>query len=127
MDPRDTFERLIPAMLARDRDVLAEFLDEDVTWYLPPFAHAKPRRGRAKVIEFLCKTPDAFYQPGTLAFAPELQAFEGDRGILLGWMTGTTQSGKPYGNRYAFAMRFRGGRVIEAWELLDSKELFDHL
>jgi ketosteroid isomerase-like protein len=127
MDPRATFERLIPAMLARDREALAELLDEDVTWHLPPFAHAEPRCGRAKVIEFLCKAPDAFYQPGSLAFARELGAFEGDRGLLLGWMTGTTRTGKPYGNRYAFAMRFRGARVIEAWEVLDSKELFDHL
>jgi ketosteroid isomerase-like protein len=126
-DVRSTFERLIPAMLAGDRDTLAELIDEDVTWHLPPFAHAKPRRGRAKAIEFLCTAPGAFYQPGSLAITPEVQAFEGDRAILLGWMTGTTRNGKPYANRYAFAMRFRGGRVIEAWELLDSKELFDQL
>ena len=126
-DPRDTFERLIPALLGGNRDVLAELIDEDVTWHLPPFAHARPRRGRAKAIDFLCKAPDAFYQPGSLALAPEVSAFEGDRAILLGWMTGTTKSGKPYANRYAFAMRFRDGRVIEAWELLDSKELFDQL
>ena len=127
MDPRDVLARLIPAMLAGDRDVLAELIDEDVTWHLPPFAHARPRRGRAKAIEFLCSAPAAFYQPGTLKLAPELEVFEGDRGMLLGWMTGTTKSGKPYANRYAFAMRFRDGRVIEAWEVLDSKELFDQL
>ena len=127
MDPRGTFARLIPAMLAGDREVLAELIDEDVTWHLPPFAHAKPRRGRAKAIDFLCAAPAAFYQPGTLALTPEIQAFEADRAILVGWMTGTTKSGKPYANRYAFAMRFRDGRVIEAWEVLDSKELFDQL
>src|SRR5262245_3503983 len=127
MVPRDALARLLPAILAGDRDVLAELIDDDVTWHLPPFAHARPRRGRAKAIEFLCSAPAAFYQPGTLALTPELQACEDDRAILLGWMTGTTKSGKPYANRYAFAMRFREGRVIEAWELLDSKELFDQL
>jgi len=127
MDARDTFERLFPALLSGDRATLLELIDEDVTWHLPPFAHVKPRRGRDKAIEFLCSAPAAFYQPGTLSLTPELQVFEGDRAILLGWMTGTTKSGKPYANRYAFAMRFRDGRVIEAWEVLDSKELLDQL
>ena len=114
-------------MLAGDREVLAELIDEDVTWHLPPFAHAKPRRGRAKAVEFLCTAPASLYEAGSLTLAPEVQAFEGDRALLLGWMTGTTKSGKPYANRYAFAMRFRDGRVIEAWELLDSKVLLDQL
>ena len=42
-------------------------------------------------------------------------------------MTGTTARGKPYQNRYAFAVRFRAGRIAEAWELLDSKLLLDQL
>jgi len=127
VDPRDTFDRLFPALLGGDRDTLTELIDEDVTWHLPPFAHAEPKRGRDAVVEFLCKTPAKLYQPGSLALAPEVQAVEGDRALLLGWMTGTTARGKPYANRYAFAVRFRGGRVIEAWELLDSKELLDQL
>jgi ketosteroid isomerase-like protein len=127
MDPRDTFERLFPALLSGDRATLALLIDEDVTWHLPPFAHAAPKRGRDAAVDFLCNTPAKIYRPGSLALTPEVQAFEGDRAVLLGWMTGTTASGKPYANRYAFAMRFRGGRVIEAWELLDSKEFLDQL
>jgi ketosteroid isomerase-like protein len=127
MDARAAFERLFPAMLARDRAALAELLDDDVTWHLPPFAHAPPKRGRAAVVEFLCTAGDAFYQPGSLALTPEVSAFEGDRALLLGRITGATRRGKPYANRYAFALRFRGERVIEAWELLDSKELLDQL
>ena len=127
MDARAAFERLFPAMMARDRDTLAALLDDDVTWHLPPFAHAPPKRGRAAVVEFLCTAGDAFYQPGSLALTPEVSAFEGDRALLLGRITGTTLRGKPYANRYAFALRFRGDRVIEAWELLDSKELLDQL
>jgi len=127
VDPRATFDRLFPALLAGDRATLSELLDEDVTWHIPPFAHMEPRRGRDAAIRFLCKAPANFYQPGSLSLVPEVQALEGDRALLLGWMTGTTKSGKPYRNRYAFAVRFREGRVIEAWELLDSKELFDQL
>jgi ketosteroid isomerase-like protein len=79
------------------------------------------------VIEFLCTAGVSVYEPGSLQARPEVSAVRGDRAMLLGWMTGTTRSGKPYANRYAFAVRFRAARVIEGLELLDSKELLDHL
>lgn len=126
-EPRDVLERLFPAMFAKDRAALKQLIAEDVTWHLPPFAKAKPRRGRAAAIRFLFEAPDAFYQPGSLALEPELVAVEGDRAMLLGWMTGTTKAGAPYENRYAFAMRFRDGQIVEAWELLDSKRLFEQV
>ena len=127
MDTRDTFERLFPALLSGDRATLLELIDEDVVWHLPPFAAAEPKRGRDAVVDFLIETPGKLYQPGSLALKPEVQALEGDRALLLGWMTGTTARGKPYHNRYAFAVRFRAGRIAEAWELLDSKLLLDQL
>jgi ketosteroid isomerase-like protein len=126
-DPREVLERIFPAMFAKDRATLGALLAEDVVWHLPPFAKAKPRRGREKAIDFLCAAPDAFYQPGSLSLEPELVAVEGDRAMLLGWMTGTTRAGGPYENRYAFAMRFRAGQIVEAWELLDSKRLFEQI
>jgi len=126
-DPREVLERLFPAMFAKDRSTLEALIAEDVTWHLPPFAKAKPRRGRQAVIDLLCAAPDAFYRPGSLALEPELVAVEGDRAMLLGWMTATTRSGGPYENRYAFAMRFRDGQIVEAWELLDSKRLFEQV
>jgi hypothetical protein len=127
VDVRDTFERLFPALLSGDRATLLELIAEDVVWHLPPFAAAEPKRGREAVVDFLIKTPGKMYQPGSLVLKPEVQALEGDRALLLGWMTGTTARGKPYQNRYAFAVRFRDGRIVEAWELLDSKLLLDQL
>ena len=127
MDTRDTFERLFPALFGSDRAALVELLDEGVVWHLPPFAAVEPKRGRDTVVEFLIRTPAKLYQPGSLKLEPELSAVEGDRALLLGWMTGTTAHGNPYRNRYAFAVRFRAGRIIEAWELLDSKLLLDQL
>jgi ketosteroid isomerase-like protein len=124
---RAAFDRLFPAMLARDRGALAELLDDDVTWHLPPFAKAPPQRGRAAVIEFLCTAGDPFYEPGSLKLVPEVSAVSDDQGVLVGQLTGTLRSGKPYANRYAFAVRFRGARVIEGFELLDSKVLLDLL
>ena len=126
-DTRDTFERLFPALFSSDRAALLELIDEDVVWHLPPFAAAEPRRGRDNVVDFLIKTLAKLYQPGSLKLEPELSAVEGDRALLLGWMTGTTARGNPYRNRYVFAVRVRAGRIVEAWELLDSKLFLDQL
>jgi Ketosteroid isomerase-related protein len=126
-DTRETFERLFPALFSSDRAALLELIDENVVWHLPPFAAAEPRRGRDNVVDFLIKTPAKLYQPGSLKLEPELSAVEGDRALLLGWMTGTTARGNPYRNRYVFAVRVRAGRIVEAWELLDSKLFLDQL
>ena len=126
-DTRETFERLFPALFSGDRAALLELIDENVVWHLPPFAAAEPRRGRDNVVDFLIKTPAKLYQPGSLKLEPELSAVEGDRALLLGWMTGTTARGNPYRNRYVFAVRVRAGRIVEAWELLDSKLFLDQL
>ena len=127
MDTRDTFERLFPALFGGDRAALLELLDEDVVWHLPPFAAAEPMRGRGTVIDFLIKMPARLYQPGSLKLEPELSAVEGESALLLGWMTGTTAKGKPYKNRYVFAVRVRAGCIVEAWELLDSKLFLEQL
>ena len=127
VETRDTFERLFPALFGGDRATLLELIDEDVVWHLPPFAAAEPMRGRGTVIDFLIKTPARLYQPGSLKLEPELSAVEGESALLLGWMTGTTAKGKPYKNRYVFAVRVRAGRIVEAWELLDSKLFLEQL
>jgi uncharacterized protein len=127
VDPRETFERLFPALFSGDRATLLELIDEDVVWHLPPFAGLAPKRGRDDAIDFLIKTPAKLYQAGSLKLEPELSAVEGDRALVLGWMTGTTARGKPYANRYCFAVRVRNGRIVEAWELLDSKRFLDQL
>jgi ketosteroid isomerase-like protein len=126
-ETRESFERLFPALFGGDRAGLTRLLDENVVWHLPPFAAAEPMRGRDAVIDFLIRTPAKLYQPGSLSLEPELSAVEGDRGLLLGWMTGTTAKGKPYRNRYVFAVRVRDGRIAEAWELLDSKLFLEQL
>jgi ketosteroid isomerase-like protein len=126
-DTREAFERLFPALFGGDRATLLELIDEHIVWHLPPFAAAEPKRGRDAVVDFLIKTPAKLYQPGSLKLEPELSAVEGDSALLLGWMTGTTARGKPYHNRYAFAVRVRAGRIVEAWELLDSKLFLDQL
>jgi acetyl esterase/lipase/ketosteroid isomerase-like protein len=126
-DTRETFERLFPALFSSDRAALLELIDENVVWHLPPFAAAEPRRGTRQRGRLPDQDAGEALSAGSLKLEPELSAVEGDRALLLGWMTGTTARGNPYRNRYVFAVRVRAGRIVEAWELLDSKLFLDQL
>lgn len=121
-EPRAILERFFPAMFADDRQVLGGLLDDDVLWHVPPSGVAQfgEPRGAPAVLDFLCGAAGDFYEPGSFEMRTELDAFEGDRAVVVAWLTGRTASGKPYGNRYAFAFRFREGRICEVWELLDT-------
>ncbi len=72
------------------------------------------------LLGFLCEGGEAFYESGSFEMEIELQAVEENRAIVLAQLRARTVHGKPYANRYAFAFRFREGRIREAWELLDS-------
>jgi ketosteroid isomerase-like protein len=109
-------------MFRDDRETLLELLTDDVEWHAPPFAAKSfgELRGVERVAGFLCEGGDAFYEPGSFEMESELQAVEEDRAIVIALLRARTAQGKPYENRYAFGFRFRGGRICEAWELMDS-------
>ncbi len=109
-------------MFSDDRETLATLLTEDIVWHAPPFARERfgDPVGRQAVLDFLCGAGDEFYQPGSFSIERELEAFEGDRAIVMAILRATTARGEPYENRYAFGFRFREERIAEAWELLDS-------
>lgn len=122
MTPHVILDRFFPAMFSDDRETLTTLLAEDIVWHAPPFARARfgDPVGRKAVLDFLCGAGDEFYRPGSFEIEPELQAIEGDRGIVMATLRATTARGEPYENRYAFGFRFRDGQISEAWELLDS-------
>jgi ketosteroid isomerase-like protein len=119
---RVALERFFPAMFADDRATLQELLSEDVEWHAPPFAARSfgELRGADRVLDFLCGSGDAFYEPGSFEMEVELQAVEDDRAIVIAWLKARTAQGEPYSNRYAFGFRFQEGRIREVWELMDS-------
>jgi ketosteroid isomerase-like protein len=126
---RSTLERFFPAMFRDDREGLGGLLTEDVVWHVPPSGVERfgELRGAPAVLDFLCGAGGQFYEPGSFEMETELAAFEGDRALVLAWLRARTARGKPYGNRYAFAFRFRAGRICEVWELLDTAHFASQL
>lgn len=122
MTAHETLERFFPAMFEDDRETLRELFAESAVWHVPPFTEARfgDRIGREAIIDFLCGVGDEFYQPGSYSLDVEVRAVEKDQAIVMGRILATTAKGRPYANRYAFGFRFDDGRIIEAWELLDS-------
>jgi ketosteroid isomerase-like protein len=121
-DHRYTMERFFEAMLAGDHAALGELCTDDVTWHLPPFAQQRfgSPKGRTALLEFLGSAEGEFFEPGSMRFRPEVHAIEGDQAVAIGWMRGRTAAGRDYGNRYAWGLRFRDGRICDIWELLDT-------
>ena len=119
---RETLQRFFPAMFGRDRDTLRELLAPDVVWHVPPFVLERfgNVEGRDTLISWLCDAGEEFYDTTTFQLSPEVEAVDGDQAIVIGWITGKTSSGKPYGNRYAFGFHFRGSQISGVWEVLDS-------
>jgi hypothetical protein len=124
--PRDTFERCSRRCFAATAS--AARADRRGRRLAPAAVRRRRAQARARQRRRLpVKTPAKLYQPGSLQLEPELSAVEGDRAMLLGWMTGTTRAASPIANRYAFACAFAPAAIVEAWELLDSKSCLDQL
>ncbi len=123
-DNRESFERFFPALLSHDRETLRELFTDDIVWHLPPFSRSlgvsEETRGREQVVKFLCDMAATFYEPGSFQLQPEVQAVEGDQAVMFGWLSARTAKGADYRNLYAYALRFRDGRICGVWELLDS-------
>jgi ketosteroid isomerase-like protein len=126
---RSILERFFPAMFADDREVLGGLVTDDVVWHVPPSGVERfgEPRGAPAVLDFLCGAGGQFYEPGSFEMKAELEAFEADRAVVVAWLRARTARGKPYGNRYAFAFRFRDGRICEVWELLDTAHFASQL
>ena len=114
-DNRESFERFFPAMLTGDRETLRQLFTDDIAWHTPPSSpsHGIPeeRKGREQVVKFLCDMGATLYEPGSFQLQPEVQAVEGDQAVMFGWLSARTAKGADYRNLYAFAFRFRDGRI----------------
>ena len=123
-DNHESFERFFPAMLRGDRETLRELFTDDIAWHLPPFSRSRgvseETKGREQVVKFLCDMGATLYEPGSFQLQPEVQAVEGDQAVMFCWLSARTAKGADYRNLYAFALRFRDGRICGGWELLDS-------
>lgn len=120
---RDLALRMIEAMLALDLTALGSMLADDVVWHMPPFAKRPAIRGRDGVLAFVQEAQGTYYQPGTLSLEPDLVVTDANAAAVLGTLRARTIHGKDYENRYSFFFRITAGKVVEAWELLDTAHL----
>ena len=120
---RDFALRFVAALLALDLPALTSMLAPDVVWHLPPFAKRPSLRGRDAVLTFVQDAQASYYQPGTLRLEPALVVADSESAAVLGTLRGRTIRGKDYENLYSFVFRIVDGRIVEAWELLDTAHL----
>lgn len=126
---REVVTRLLRAMFAGDYSTLRDLLCEDVVWHVPPSAAARVSDpiGADEVLEFMQRGAGLYYQPGSFAMEPLLEAAEADRCLVLARLRARTRQGSDYENLYAFGFRLREGRVCEVWELLDTAHFHEQM
>jgi ketosteroid isomerase-like protein len=123
----DYMQALLRRFRGQEAD-LGRFLADDVRWHLPRsaagFASAIDHVGRQAVLDMLAGDVEKFYLPETIRFETHSLIAEGDRVHLHFSMRATTSSGREYDNRYQTLFRLADGRIVEAWESLDTAYLF---
>jgi len=112
------------AIAGADREALRALLDPDACWRVPLGAvepHAGVHRGREEIIDrMLGAVGDAFVAGSqeteirTLVFGERLTVAEAG-------MRATTPDGRRYENEYAFFFSFRGERILEIREHVDTR------
>ncbi len=128
-DSKRVVREYFAAVAAGDPEV-ARFLDDDVTWWVPPGSPmGGTYRGKAAVLELMGAGRDV-YDPAT-PFVIELESLlaEDDRVAAEVVLNARTAAGETYRNHYHFAFRVRDGRLVEVREHLDTRlaqeKLFD--
>lgn len=100
---------------------LAELLDEDVTWWVPPSSPLGGlKRGKAAVLE-LMRSGIGLYD-ASVPFGVEIEQLiaEGEWVALQMVMTARTAKGQAYRNYYHWAFRVRDGRICAVKEYVDT-------
>lgn len=107
-------------LMGEDPEAALAVLDPDVVWTTTGSTPLSGTyRGVAGFVEGLL-TPFAELAEGYGLVVDEVFG-EGERvAVLTHGQGGTTRTGIPYENRYAFIMRVRNGRIVEVVEYMDT-------
>ena len=81
-------------MIRGEHAALAETLDPEVRWHLPPFSGQEPIVGVGEVLRFLRDGAAAIYQPDSLSLEPELLSVRAGKSLLPGHDSRAT-AGRP--------------------------------
>ena len=121
--PRSVAEAFYQVYAVRDADKIAAFLDDDVEWtisgpvdYLP---FCGTHRGKANVIDLIRHRIPAVLR--TFSFVAEVLLVDGDQLAMLSRQSSTrARDGQVISYRVANHMRFRDGKVIKNFSLVDT-------
>ncbi len=117
--PQERLRSFLEALVAGQVAAMEAQLTDDVVWNLAPSAGAERIEGRERMLEFLCSGLERCYRlPGRIE--PLMSVGSDREAMCLARLSFETVNGDRYENLYSFAARFRGDRICEAWELLDT-------
>jgi uncharacterized protein (TIGR02246 family) len=125
---REVLQSYLEALVAGDRQRIADSFTDDATWTLPgTLPLSGVRRGRQAIVDFLTSA-GALFVPGTQTFTFGDITAEQDRAVLEWRVRGTASAtGKIYDNQYCGVFVIRDGRICAVREYLDSQHAADTL
>ena len=112
------FETLSSGDLVR----LRELFHEEATW--TPMVRGIPgegvHRGRAGIVDRFLAPVRGQFRPGDPKVLPDTIASKGDLVLIETRGLGRLADGRPYENRYAWAVEVRDGKIFAVREYMDS-------
>lgn len=103
-----------------DADAVAELFVDDGAIIVQSKTLLPPEvRGKEAIRALIGSLPQMFPETG-LRVIPDILTAEENRVSIIGHSEAIHISGKPYNNRYHFLLVFRGDKIFESHEYLDS-------
>ena len=128
--PRSVVDAFYQVYAARDADKIAAFLDDDVEWTISgpvdylPFCGA--HHGKANVVDLIRRRIPMVLR--TFSFVAEVTVVDGDQVAMLSRQSSRRAAdGQAISYRVANHMRFRDGKVLKNFSLVDSFDAVEQL
>lgn len=115
--------RFLEAITRADAGTMLALMHPDVEWVVPKTAvapYAGRHRGAGKIVEMMVQAVQATFLPGTVVHRVLAQVGDARRIMVETEMTAKQASGREYRNSYVFIFEFRGERIGEIREHVDT-------
>ncbi len=105
-----------------------DWLADDVRWWVPQGSSlGGTYEGKAAVIELMERGVGAYSPEVPLAIEIFQLVAEDEWVCAQIELSAGTRDGRPYQNRYHFAFRLQGGRIVEVNEYVDTRYVYETL
>jgi ketosteroid isomerase-like protein len=118
-----SFEAFFAALGRADREALRALVTDDLVWVVPRSAiapYAGRHEGAERILDLMLAAAGATFEPGSQHSEATLLVGEGDVVVGEVHMRARSRRGSTYDNWYCFLMEFRGGRIREIREHVDT-------